>query len=137
MRAYNQSEKMWSNHSYGGWAIIDKSDGQIIGRCGLTYHEDSGDVEIGYGLAPFYWGKGMATEVARAVVRYGFGTAKLNEIVGVAATENIASWRVLERVGFVFVKKDRFMGLDVVFYRIAPDQFEYGAAFYQVRELDD
>jgi ribosomal-protein-alanine N-acetyltransferase len=135
MRAYNQSEKTWSNHSYGGWAVIDKSNEQVIGRCGLTYHENSGDVEIGYGLTSTYWGKGLATEVARAIVRYGFETAKLNEIVGVAATENIASWRVLERVGFVFVKKDRFMGLDVVFYKIAPDQFEHGAACYQVREV--
>lgn len=134
-RAFHESERCWTNHGYGGWVIIDKADDQIFGRCSLTYHDDTGDIELGYGLARAYWGKGIATEVARACVRFGFETAKLAEITAVVVPENIASWGVLERIGFVFKKEAVYHGLDVVFYTIRPEQFQYGDSFYDARLL--
>ncbi|MCI0712383.1 MAG: GNAT family N-acetyltransferase [Chloroflexi bacterium] len=132
-RAFNESEIMWTNYGYGGWAIIDKDDGQIFGRCGLTYHEDTGDVELGYGLARTYWGKGIATEVARACVRFGFEVVKLPQITAVVVPENIASWGVLERLGFVFKKEGIYHDQNVVYYAIRRKQFQYGDSFYDAR----
>jgi ribosomal-protein-alanine N-acetyltransferase len=128
-RAFRQSEKCWTNYGYGGWAIIDKSDDQIFGRCGLSYQEDTGDVELDYGLARAYWGKGIATEVARACVRFGFEIAKLPQITAVVVPENIASWGVLERIGFVVREEGVYHDLNVVFYTIRPEQFQYGDSY--------
>ena len=56
-------------------------------------------VEIGWRLAHKFWGKGYATEGARAVVRYAFETVKLKEIVAIAAPANVRSRRVMEKIG--------------------------------------
>lgn len=123
----------WDEHSYGGWMIVHKSDGQLIGSCDLLYLDDTDGVELGYTLAKAQWGKGIITEAARACVRFGFETAKLNRIMAVVVPENTASWRALERIGFIFEKKAVYYDLDVIYYAIRPEQFQYGDSFYQVR----
>jgi len=52
----------WSRHGFGPWALVDKTDQNLIGWCGLKYLEQTADVEIAYGLAKCYWGNGLATE---------------------------------------------------------------------------
>lgn len=56
-------------------------------------------VEIGWRLRSQYWGKGYATEGAKAVLKYGFETVGLNEIVSITVPQNIRSIRVMERIG--------------------------------------
>jgi len=136
-RALNVYDKLWSNHPFGGWVTIDKSDGQLIGSCELEYLEETGEVELGYTVTKALWGKGIATEVARACTRFGFETAELKRIMAVVVPENTASWRVLEKVGFVFEKKAVYYDLDVAYYAISPEQFQYGDSFYEVRLLDE
>ncbi|MBZ0299954.1 MAG: GNAT family N-acetyltransferase [Anaerolineae bacterium] len=136
-RALRSSDQSWSTRNHGGWAILDQSDGQIIGRCGLEYLEATDEVELGYGLARAVWGKGIATEVVRACVRFGFESASLKTIVAVVVPENIASWRVLEHVGFVFEKTAVYYDLDVIYYSIIAEQFQYGDSFYRARLLDE
>ncbi len=65
-------------------------------------------VEIGWGLDPAFWGQGYATEAARAVLRYGFETLVLNEIVALTATINTPSRRVMERLGMHHNPADDF-----------------------------
>lgn len=125
--------KSWDEYSYGGWVIVKKSDGQLIGSCDILYLNDTDGVELGYDIAKAQWGQGIATEAARACVRFGFETAKLNRIMAVVVPENTASWRALERIGFIFEKKTVYFDLDVVCYAIRPEQFHYGNSFYQVR----
>ncbi|MBM4254987.1 MAG: GNAT family N-acetyltransferase [Deltaproteobacteria bacterium] len=62
----------WTEHGFGPWAVIHKADKQFIGHCGLRYWPESSDVEVFYALAKPYWGLGLATEGARASLRYGF-----------------------------------------------------------------
>jgi len=77
-------------------------DGQLIGSCEIEYLDETDEYELGYALGKAYWGQGIATEAAQAAVRFGFESAKLDRIIAVVVPENIASWRVLEHVGFIY-----------------------------------
>jgi RimJ/RimL family protein N-acetyltransferase len=62
----------WTAHGFGPWPVIYKADQRFIGHCGLRYWPGSPDVEVFYALDKRYWGGGLATEGARASLRYGF-----------------------------------------------------------------
>ena len=75
-------------------------DDEIIGNCGLRRKaENEWEADIGYELAPHYWGRGYATEAALAMVDFGFRELGLHRISSWCIAENAASARVLERVG--------------------------------------
>jgi len=84
------------------WVIADVKEGQVIGRCHYLYvnHEHSRG-EIGYCLTKAYWGQGITTKAITAIVKYGFEHLELNRIEATVSSENYASARVLEKVGFV------------------------------------
>jgi RimJ/RimL family protein N-acetyltransferase len=88
---------------YGFWAVELREIGKVIGFAGLRdIHFDAPftpAVEIGWRLLTPYWGKGYATEAARASLACGFEKVKLAEIVSFAVRENWPSRRVMERIG--------------------------------------
>jgi ribosomal-protein-alanine N-acetyltransferase len=90
---------VWKQHGFGRWALIHKPDKKLIGWCGLAPLDKTDEIEIGYGIAKEYWGRGLTTEAAAATIRYGFEELKLNQIVAVAMPENIASRRIMEKIG--------------------------------------
>jgi [ribosomal protein S5]-alanine N-acetyltransferase len=85
----------------GLWATIEKESGAFIGRCGLLPWEIEGqrEVEVAYLLDKRYWGRGLATEAARAIVRYGFERLNLERLIALIDPQNLASRRVAERIG--------------------------------------
>lgn len=89
-------------HGYGRWAAIWKANDRLIGMAGLKFLEELNDVDIGYRFFPEYWGQGLATEAARACVDYGFNVLRLPHILGLVESENVASVRVLTKLGFVY-----------------------------------
>ena len=108
----------YQQHGFGRWAVIDKETDQFIGWCGLKKHED-GMVDVGFRFYQEQWGKGYATESAKEVLQYGFTALQLDEIVGRAAQENIASIRVLEKLGFSYWKKAPCHGIpDAHYYKL-------------------
>lgn len=131
-RAFGVYNKLWAEHPYGGWLVTDKADGRLVGHCELEYLPETDEVELGYALAKPYWGRGIATETARAAVRFGFENAKLERIMAVVVPENTASRRVLEHIGFVFEKNAHYYDLEVVYYEIKRDQFQLDSSFYRV-----
>lgn len=135
-QAYDFFNRTWSQHGFGGWVITNKTSGQLLGDCYLEPEEESGsgEVELGYTIGRPFWGQGVATETGRAVVRFGFEHANLQRILGVAMPENIGSWRVLGKIGFVFEKKAHLYDLDVLVYAILPKLFKPGSAFYNLRK---
>jgi RimJ/RimL family protein N-acetyltransferase len=93
--AYPDFEK----YGYGRWACVLKETGAIIGFCGLKYLDDLDKVDVGFRFLPEYWGKGLATEAARASIAFGFNVLMLDQIIGLVLPENGASIRVLEKLG--------------------------------------
>ena len=79
--------------------VITDPDDAVLGCCGIT-KLDGETPEIGYWLGVPYWGKGFATEAARAVIDHAFGTLGHDVLLGGARISNPASRRVLEKCGF-------------------------------------
>ena len=108
----------YQKYGFGRWSVILKSSNEFIGWCGLKQHEEA-FVDIGFRFFKKEWGKGYATEAAKACLVYGFEYLNLKEIIGRAAKENIASVRVLEKLGMEFWKEDTCEGIDgAVYYRL-------------------
>jgi len=101
------------------WPLIRKEDRRLIGRCGLHRRAD-GDVEIGYVIARDAWGRGYATEAARAVVRYAFDVAGLPRLWAFVGMRNAASVAVIRRIGGHFDRVVRACRGEVLRYVIGP-----------------
>lgn len=123
----------WQKHGFGDWAVTDKVDAQLIGHCGLNFVPEAGEVEVEYSLAKAYWGQGIATEAARASVRYGFESLKLERIIALADPQNIASWRVMEKIGLTYQKEVCFFGMQLVYYQILSHEFDADNAAYRLQ----
>jgi RimJ/RimL family protein N-acetyltransferase len=91
----------------GLWGTIHKETAQFIGRCGLLPWKIDGrdEVEVAFALSKAYWGQGLATEVAQALVRYGFEHLRLSRLICVIERENQASIRVASKIGMTFEKE--------------------------------
>lgn len=103
-------EKGW-----GLWAVSVPSIAKFIGFIGLNSVDQASlpapftpAVEVGWRIAFEHWGKGYATEGAKAALAYGFETLNLSEIVSFTATQNMRSRRVMERIGMHYNPKDDF-----------------------------
>ena len=82
------------------WTVRVKRDNTFLGEAGMSLYASRYRCgNIFYNLMPTHWGHGYATEVASALVQFGFDILHLHRIEAGAATENIASVRVLEKVG--------------------------------------
>jgi RimJ/RimL family protein N-acetyltransferase len=122
----------WKQHGFGRWAVVHKPDKKLIGWSGLAFLDETDEIEIGYGIAKDYWGRGFTTEAAAASIRYGFEELKLNRIVAVAMPENIASRRVMEKIGMKYEKTGHWYEAELVYYAISQDGYEPGDAVYEV-----
>ena len=91
---------------YAPWAVIAKADGQLVGWGGV-YVDPFDPVwgpELGYSFHPAAWGKGLATELAHACLGWADAVLSLPEVSAFAHPDNVASRRVLDKVGFLPVR---------------------------------
>ncbi len=86
------------------WKLVDKSDGRLIGHCGMQYLANTGEIEIGWWLAQDCWGKGLATEAAKCVLQYGFDTFHFQRVIAIAHPDNLASTNIMKKLGMKFEK---------------------------------
>ncbi|HSE06964.1 MAG TPA: GNAT family N-acetyltransferase [Methylomirabilota bacterium] len=84
----------------GFWAIEERADPAFLGVGALIRMPDDDDVEVAYRLARWAWGRGVATEAAAALVGHALGPLGLPRVVAVTYPENLASQRVLDKLGF-------------------------------------
>lgn len=113
----------------GRWATIEKSSGQFIGWSGLKFITDvennqTNFYDVGYRFMPQYWGKGYATESAKAALEYAFNTIKLKEVIGTCHEENKASRKALEKCGLKFVEKFQWKNITSNWLKITKEEWE-------------
>ncbi len=93
----------WQERGFGLWAVEEKASGAFVGFAGLAHQEDwiQGErkIEVGWRFGRAFWGRGLATEVARASVDYGFEGLGLEGIFSIIQPENRASRRVAQKAG--------------------------------------
>ena len=107
---------MFRDLGYGLWTVREIGQRPIIGFCGYWRFEHLPyPLQLIYGLLPAWWGRGLATEAARAMLRYGLELGKFTEIIAATDVPNRASVRVMERLGMTHL-----MTTDAtVYYRIS------------------
>ncbi len=82
------------------WGIVHRGDRRFIGTIGFASIREGGYVgEVGYALNRHYWRQGLMTEALRAVIDFGFRHMELRRIEAVCRTDNIGSYRVMEKAG--------------------------------------
>lgn len=115
-----QKLEHWRQHGFGLWLARDRQTGQFAGRGGLQHVEIDGRdaIEIGYSFLPEFWGRGLATELARESIRIAFEVLILPEIVCFTLTTNHASQRVMQKAGFLYERELVYKDLPHAFYRL-------------------
>jgi RimJ/RimL family protein N-acetyltransferase len=101
----------------GSFAAIEKKTGQMAGRFSLkpaSSYGLTGGTELGYRLYPAFWGRGLATEGARALISSAFGHLGLDRVVATAMADNTSSWRVLEKCGLRRVRTFYYPDADLM-----------------------
>lgn len=106
-------------HGFSKWLILDRNSGVPVGDSGLLVLKDYGWVDLGFRFAQPYWGKGFATEVASAWVRAAFEEFGLSHLGAFVHPENVASIRVLEKVGFHTERRETVMGMDSIVFLLS------------------
>lgn len=117
-RTVRHFQDTWTEHGVGPWAVCDRETGILLGHCGLRYLADFEGVEALWTLAPACWGRGYASEAAAESLRFGFEQAGLSEIFAITLPTNVASRKVMERIGMTYRKQTAWKGFDIVRYDI-------------------
>ena len=95
-------ERYYQTWGFGPYAVVERQRQAVIGYCGLFFFPDINgqpEVEIGYRLERSAWGRGYATEAARAVRDFAFGDLGMQRLIAIIDPSNIASIRVAEKIG--------------------------------------
>jgi len=104
-------------HGFSKWLVLERDSGTAIGDSGLLVLQDYGWVDLGFRFALAYWGKGLATEAASAWVRAAFDDFGLIRLGAFVHPENVASIRILEKVGFRAERRGKVIGMEsIVFF---------------------
>jgi len=109
-------------HGISLWAVCERNGDRVVGDCGLQLLEGGPQVELGYRLAHGVRGRGLATEAGRACLVAGFDDLELERIVAVAAPDNIASRRVMKKLGMTLMGLGHHYGQETVLYAITRAQ---------------
>ena len=103
--------KKQSENGYSVWGVVEKQSDKLIGHCGLNMLNDKSDIEIAYLLAKDHWGKGYATEAAKATLNYGFEKLNLKRIIALAYPENYPSHNVIKKIRYETGRDERSFGV--------------------------
>jgi [ribosomal protein S5]-alanine N-acetyltransferase len=110
----------WQQYGFGLWLAYDRATGRFAGRGGLHHVEIDGrdEIEVGYSFLAEFWGRGLATELARESIRVAFEVLNIPELVCFTLTTNHASQRVMQKAGFRYDRHLLYKDLPHVLYRL-------------------
>ncbi|HLB40635.1 MAG TPA: GNAT family N-acetyltransferase [Candidatus Babeliales bacterium] len=107
-----------AQYQFSSWAVFSQATDEFIGRAGPLVWPETGALEIGYVLHQKFWGQGLGTELARALVQWVFQHLAIEQIIAVTMPENLASRRVLEKAGLQLQQQLEINGYPAVQYVI-------------------
>jgi len=107
-------QKHWEQRGYGNWGLLPAGENQIIGWAGLQYLPELAETEVGFLLDRSFWGRGIATQAARAALRFGFETCNLPRIIALVHPDNLASRRVIGKCGMAYEETIHLWGIDLM-----------------------
>ena len=99
--------------------MLPREEESLIGFCGFWFFHEPPKLELLYGISPAHWHKGLATEAARAMMNYGFKELSFQRIEASTDAANLASFKVMERAGMSFWKRETTNGLDTVYFAVS------------------
>jgi ribosomal-protein-alanine N-acetyltransferase len=116
----------WDRLGFSLWTIRDRGTGAFIGRGGLrsVTIEGAEEVELGYGLRPEWWDRGIATEMSHTALRVGFERLGLPSIVAFTMPTNARSRHVMEKLGLAFERDIVWADMPHVLYRMTREEWE-------------
>jgi len=112
------------------WGLFNIIDGDYIGSCLLrNFYDHKGKVELGFSLRQKYWGKGIASEIGRILIDYGFANTDANEIVAVTMIENLGSQKVLQKAEMK--REDNYIsnGIEPAYYTINRGRWKFSRKY--------
>jgi ribosomal-protein-alanine N-acetyltransferase len=123
------NDEHWERYGYGLWVFRDAATGGFAGRGGLRHLEVGGgpEIEVAYALVAELWNRGLATEMAVAIVRLAFEELRIDNLVCFTQPTNYASRRVMEKAGFRYERDIVHAGLPHVFCRLDRGSWKRGA----------
>jgi RimJ/RimL family protein N-acetyltransferase len=108
----------WQLRGYGMWAVEERQSGEFIGRIGCWNPEGWPGLEIGWTLRREFWGRGFATEGARAAIQYAFTELHQDRVISLIRPDNLNSIRVAEKVGEQLDGEAEVMGHRTLVYAL-------------------
>jgi len=121
-RVFLERYDHYKKYGFGRWAVINKSNNEFLGWCGLKYTPELEEHDIGFRFFKKHWNNGYATESATACLSAGFSKFGMKVIVGRAIAENKASINVLTKIGLKFWKEKVSEGtVEMIYRKIKPD----------------
>jgi hypothetical protein len=123
-------------HGFSKWIILDRRLGRAIGDSGLLKLQEYGWIDLGFRLAQPYWGKGLATEAASAWVRAAFDDFHIDRLTAIVHPENLASIRVLEKLGFLTERREMIVGMNSIVFSLSARAGETDSGFSRRVSLD-
>jgi len=112
----NRQIILLSERGFCRWKLIEPSTGELIGFCGAGTWREAPDPEIGWWLARRHWGRGLATEAARAALDDALERVRLKRIISIARPDNIASIGIMKKLGLQYDQEFESEGIKLVRY---------------------
>jgi RimJ/RimL family protein N-acetyltransferase len=126
-QAHSRILQLWAQRGFGAFAAVEKGTGRWAGKIGLDHLDrwpGSDKIEVEWQLLPAFWGRGYATEGARAVIQWAFDDLRLDRLIAITVPYHTASRRVMEKCGLTYqgtmTVTDRRLHIprDVVWYAL-------------------
>lgn len=115
----------WQLRGYGMWAVEEKEGGEMVGRVGCWRPEGWPGLEVGWTLRRRFWGRGYATEAARASLDYAFTALDQPRVISLIAPDNVNSIRVAERLGERPEGEWEVLGTKLIVYAVWREGWSY------------
>jgi ribosomal-protein-alanine N-acetyltransferase len=123
--AIERSQRLLLEGRVGLWGAWPTGSPNLIAFGGLWPFRDPPELELLYGVAEPFWGKGYAMEIARAVIAHCFGSLDMPALRASTDGANAASVRVLEKLGFRLDRREEVGGLDTIFFEMERSSGEF------------